>query len=191
MKKEIIILVGGSGTGKNTLADGLGKYNIPRVITTTTRKPREKEVNGIHYYFVNEGEFANLEKIEETVYAGNRYGITKLEIDKKLELNEKICIITDKQGVSNLRDIYGDMVTVVFLYVPKEEISERMMKRGDTIKNIKDRLFHYTKEDEGIPPKDADIIIENLDSEISLFSLIKMLSVSEKVLLDEGFLDVI
>lgn len=192
MKKEIIILVGGSGSGKNTLADGLGKYNIPRIITTTTRKPRAKEVQGVHYYFASEEEFSTLEKIEETVYAGNRYGITKAEIDKKLALYNKVCIITDKRGISNLRAVYGDMVTVVFIYVPKEDLKNRMIQRGDSTASIEERMTHYDNEDEGVAPKGADIIIENQDSGISLFSLLKMLNISENVSLeDEGFLDVV
>ena len=51
VKKTIIVLVGPSGSGKTSIGDVLTTHDIPRLTTTTTRKPRTGEVDGVDYYF--------------------------------------------------------------------------------------------------------------------------------------------
>lgn len=49
----LLILAGPAGSGKSTLCDRLVQAGMgfSRVVTTTTRRPREGEVNGVHYHF--------------------------------------------------------------------------------------------------------------------------------------------
>ena len=62
----MIILSSPSGAGKTTLVSLLAKLNNFEVsISHTTRKPRNSELNGKHYYFVDEFEFKRLIKNEE------------------------------------------------------------------------------------------------------------------------------
>lgn len=55
-----LVISGPSGSGKGTLTSYLLK-EAPSVFALsasyTTRKPREGEVHGVHYYFVSEEEF--------------------------------------------------------------------------------------------------------------------------------------
>src|SRR3954465_5862808 len=55
----LLILAGPAGSGKSTLCDRLvAEYpTFSRVITTTTRAPREGEINGRHYHFLTLAEF--------------------------------------------------------------------------------------------------------------------------------------
>src|SRR5580704_10023981 len=55
----LLILAGPSGSGKSTLCDRLVRADLgfSRVVTTTTRAPREGEVAGIHYIFFTPAEF--------------------------------------------------------------------------------------------------------------------------------------
>lgn len=75
--KTIIVIVGGSGSGKTTIAHQLETHGFERLITTTTRSMREGEVNHHDYHFVSKEEFKNLDKIEESEYGGNHYGIIR------------------------------------------------------------------------------------------------------------------
>jgi len=63
MKSKFIkplVLVGPSGSGKTTLYDHLKKLYPQKLVlsvSSTTRKPRNGEVNGVHYHFVTMDEF--------------------------------------------------------------------------------------------------------------------------------------
>ena len=71
--KKIIVLLGASATGKDTVAKHISeKYNIPMAISYTTRPMRSNETQGVEYYFISDDEmhekFKNGEVIEYTSY---------------------------------------------------------------------------------------------------------------------------
>ena len=65
-KGNLFVLSGPSGAGKGTLV----KRVLERVpdawlsVSDTTRSPREGEIDGVHYFFVDDAEFAHLVFIE-------------------------------------------------------------------------------------------------------------------------------
>ena len=55
-----LVVVGPSGAGKGTLIEGIKAKYIDRFgfsVSFTTRKPREGEVHGQHYFFITRDEF--------------------------------------------------------------------------------------------------------------------------------------
>ncbi|MCK5787512.1 MAG: guanylate kinase, partial [Chlamydiia bacterium] len=80
MKKTLVIISGPSGVGKTTLIDILvKKYNfIDKVVTCTTRSPRDLEQNGVDYYFLSVDTankmISNGDFIEHKTIYGNIYG---------------------------------------------------------------------------------------------------------------------
>jgi guanylate kinase len=55
-----LVLVGPSGAGKSTIVKYLQSKapdSFAFSVSSTTRKPREGEVNGVHYHFVSKDEF--------------------------------------------------------------------------------------------------------------------------------------
>lgn len=83
-----IIISGPSGVGKGTLINMLiGKY--PKILgkkaSHTTRAPREGEVHGQHYFFVNKDEFDILrdgdEFLEFNNFDGNDYGTSRKVVE--------------------------------------------------------------------------------------------------------------
>ena len=79
----LVILSGPSGSGKDTILTELTKRDMNIKVSTsmTTRKKREWEVDGIHYYFVDKDYF--MRKIDEgqvleyAQYGINYYGTPK------------------------------------------------------------------------------------------------------------------
>ena len=74
----LIILTGESGTGKSSIQEQLNsKYNVRPIVTYTTRKQRENEVDGIDYHFVSLGDFGEMcdqgKFIEVAEYSNNRW----------------------------------------------------------------------------------------------------------------------
>ena len=66
-KGAILVLSGPSGAGKSTIinqaSDSIGEFYFS--ISTTTRKPRDGERDGVDYYFVTKEEF------KEDIKTGN------------------------------------------------------------------------------------------------------------------------
>ncbi|MGO1225179.1 MAG: guanylate kinase, partial [Leuconostoc falkenbergense] len=55
---KVFVITGATGVGKTTIARYLQEtYHMPRVITHTTRKPRDCEENGGAYYFETNDSF--------------------------------------------------------------------------------------------------------------------------------------
>ena len=164
----IFALLGASGTGKTTLGGYLDEAGIEEIISYTTREPREGESEGDPYYFVDEDEFEELDKIEEVEYSGNRYAFAEEEFDKKLVENDFVYLIADRNGVEQIQELYGeDNVTVIYLVSTVEELRGRMKERGDDLDKIDERIEHAIKTDEIVGNYDiADYIIRSKDGMI-------------------------
>lgn len=97
-KKKLIIISGGSGSGKSTVERILAQDpNIVRIISTTTRSQRAGEENEKDYYFItkelfeqelNKGKF-----IQHIIYDGNYYGIHGKVIELILEKQNKHAVV--------------------------------------------------------------------------------------------------
>ena len=49
----IICILGRSGVGKDTLANVVcDELNLKKVVSRTTREPREREKDGVNYFFL-------------------------------------------------------------------------------------------------------------------------------------------
>lgn len=78
--KNIIFIVGPDQSGKTTIQNKLiEEYSARRIISSTTRQPREGEQNGIDYWFLSLEEFKSKEKVQEVKYGENYYGTTMEE----------------------------------------------------------------------------------------------------------------
>ena len=70
MKKQGILLIisGPSGSGKGTIVGQLCEKNdFALSISATTRKPREKEEHGVHFFFHTSEEFEQMKERKDLV----------------------------------------------------------------------------------------------------------------------------
>lgn len=135
----MIILCGQSAVGKTEIAKKLSmKYDITKVVTTTTRPIRKGEINDKDYHFVTKEKFLLLKNqdafIETTEYNGNYYGCTKDEV--KLDR----VVILEPNGVKNFLKLNDPSIIVIVLSAKEETRRKRMMSRGDSKEDIDRRI---------------------------------------------------
>ena len=93
---NLIIISGPSGSGKDSVIEGMAKRGLPieRVITTVTRPKRTGESEGNPYYFVSDAVFrAMMQKGELAEWAevdnGRLYGVANKELERVKNMREK------------------------------------------------------------------------------------------------------
>lgn len=148
MRGTLFLVCGASGVGKTTIYKQVLKrvLNLVKLPTATTRKPREGEVDGKDYFFMEIAEFESLivhdGLMEWAEVYGNYYGILKDEVQKKLEQGISVLLDIDIQGFDYIyREQEYDFVSI-FIMAPSMEILEsRLRGRGsETEESIAKRL---------------------------------------------------
>ena len=156
----LLILAGPAGSGKTTLCDRLVDENdhLERVVTCTTRAPREGEIDGVDYYFLSDDQFdAKVEAGEFLEWAHvhtYRYGTLKSTIETKLEEDVDLVMNIDVQGVASVQEaarsqpmIGQRLVTVFIMPASFDELKERLRVRGkDDEAEISRRIESAEKE---------------------------------------------
>jgi len=170
MHSGILVLSGPSGAGKSTIinaaADAIGEFYFS--VSTTTREPREGEVNGVDYYFVTKEEFeegiARGDFLEYATVHGNYYGTSLLPVKKALSEGKLVIFDIDVQGHKLVREAMGDIVVSAFITPPSLKVlKERLTSRGsDRMDIIQKRLENAKEEIKEISSYDFVIINDNL-----------------------------
>ena len=140
----MILLFGASASGKTEIAKVLERdYLIKKAITSTTRKMREGEKDGLSYFFYDEDSFKKrLEEgffAESTIYNGHYYGTGKDQI-----ANDK-CIVLDPKGVASFQKLNDSSIVSFYLEATIDTRRKRMKMRGDKDEEIEQRLSNDEK----------------------------------------------
>ena len=150
----VVVISGPSGVGKTTLCDNIRSAlpSVSRVVTCTTRKPRDGELDGVDYYFLGEdevlGRVENGEFLEHAVVHENHYGVLKSELRAKLAEGSDVLLNIDVQGAVTIRDaaagdpILNEALLTVFLCPASlGELEQRLRGRStDSDEIIANRL---------------------------------------------------
>jgi guanylate kinase len=151
----ILILSSPSGAGKTTLTRKLiedSALDLTLSVSVTTRKQRSSEVDGIHYRFVERGEFERMkaagELLESAEVHGNGYGTPRAPVEKVLTQGRDMLFDVDWQGASQVRERLGDDVVSIFVLPPSmRELRARLERRAeDTASSIEARFQNARKE---------------------------------------------
>lgn len=148
----LFIISGPSGAGEDSIINGLSAHiPIERVITTTTRAPRDGETNGNPYYFVSLATFRDgiarkkfVEYAEE--YNGHYYGVTTDELERVASSGKVGIWKIEYKGVITAKKLFPSIVAI-FIMAPSISVLEQRIRRRDTASEayIRERM-NYTKE---------------------------------------------
>lgn len=164
---RIVILVGRSGAGKDTVANALSQKHpeLKRAISTTSRPIRSGEENGLDYYFISREEFAKKslrgEFWDEVVYHAYKkdeledwyYGLEK---DKNNLLEENFIIACDLPRLRQLKAILGDRVVSIYIDTPVDQRRVRAMAR--------EKKFNIVEWERRV--SDENYVFQNIEKEV-------------------------
>lgn len=179
-KKNIIIIEGPSGVGKDTIIDTLiERYptRFGRPINATTRAMRENESQGHPYLFISEEEFRNLRKsgeiFEETIRHGSYRGMRKSSFNQIIDSGRIALRDCDRFGLEALKKEYPDNVIGIFLTCDKEDIRQRLIHRGEPEDSMRVRLEDFDKCI--LNAHYFDYVVENKDLEKTISRILEII----------------
>lgn len=175
----LLVLSGPTGSGKTTLCDRLvaAHPGIERIVTCTTRPPREGEQNGVDYHFLSNAEFddalAAEEFLEWAQVHGARYGTKKTAVFGRLARGIDLVVNIDVQGARAYRQAFANhpslrdrLVSVFVLPRNMETIFDRILTRGkETKEQMERRMKTAVHEIEQWPHYDYCILSDSKEAD--------------------------
>lgn len=194
---SILVVSGPSGSGKTSLAKKvLGIIpNCYFSISTTTRKPRENEQNGVDYFFISKDEFLseidNGGFLEWAEVHGNFYGTAFKPIEKSLEEGKIVVLDIDVQGHKTIREKFPKLVTSVFVTTKNMKVlKDRLSNRNtETSEILEQRVINAISEMRSIGEYDYFFINDDFEESLKALTAIAVASRYKQSLTDnEAFI---
>lgn len=135
-KGMLLVISGPSGTGKGTLCEKLLRSDpsISFSVSCTTRKPREGEVDGVHYHFISGKRYDALLRedafLEHATVHGHRYGTLKSQVEEGIEEGRNMLLDIDPQGALSVMEKKPDAVSIFILPPSYAALRQRLKTRN-------------------------------------------------------------
>ncbi|MCB9528746.1 MAG: guanylate kinase [bacterium] len=170
----LLMLAAVSGTGKSTIARMLldRQPGLRLSVSHTTRKPREGEIDGVHYHFTAPEAFKGLVAdggfAEWAEYVGHRYGTARTTIDAARAAGHDLLFDIEVQGAGQLKGAYPQAIGVFLLPPSWDALADRLRRRGtDDDATIERRLTRGREELAGAAWFDHLVINDDLERAVA------------------------
>jgi guanylate kinase len=175
---SILAISGPAAVGKTTICERLVQEfgnTLSRLVTATTRAPRDGEKDGLDYFFLKKSEFemklSQGQFLEHENIHGYKYGILKGSILFAQKKGLDILLNVDVNGSANLRkfcqetlELNGCLKTIFIRPKSLEDLKKRMTQRAsESVDQAQLRLDNAKAEMER--QNEFDYIIESADKE--------------------------
>ncbi|MBL4772783.1 MAG: guanylate kinase [Alcanivoracaceae bacterium] len=172
----LFIVSAPSGTGKTSLVNALVRdtNHLKLSISSTTRIPRPREIDGYHYHFIEEKKFKQKitagDFLEYAEVFGNHYGTSQETVDKMLHEGHDVVLEIDWQGAQLIKKRRPDAISIFILPPSIKALRDRLENRGQDsteiintrMKKSMNEISHYGE---------ADYLVINDDFEDALKGL--------------------
>ena len=165
----LIVISGPSGVGKDTVLHMMqerGQYPFHFVVTMTTRKMREGEVDGVDYFFVSHDEFAEMiendELFEYAIVYNDYKGNSKKQVRNALASGKDVIMRLDIQGAATVKKAVPEAILIFLTTEDEDELVNRLKARKtETPEGLKLRIA--TARQELKHAEKFDYIVQNKD----------------------------
>jgi guanylate kinase len=167
----MLVLSSPSGAGKSTIARHLLETDpqLNLSVSVTTRPRRASEIDGVHYHFLTEREFARMrdndELLEWAQVHGNFYGTPREAAERAMAEGRDMLFDIDWQGALQLQEkMEADVVSIFILPPSMEELRQRLNRRAeDKPEVIEQRLRNARAEIEHWREYDYCVVNDDLE----------------------------
>jgi len=175
-KGTLFVISAASGAGKTSLVKSVLQHvsDIEVSVSHTTRAPREGEVDGVDYHFVDKEAFQTMvddgEFFESATVFGNMYGTSRQHIEEQLLKGKDVILEIDWQGAQQIRQLINDCRTIYVVPPSVAALRERLTSRGQDDESVINQrmqeaiseMSHYVEFDYLIINDDFDEARDNL-----------------------------
>jgi len=149
---RLTVLAGPTAVGKGTVSAYIREHypDVLFSVSATTRAPRPGEVDGVHYFFVDDAEFDRMVEAGEllewaVVHNRSRYGTPRRPVEEALAAGRSVLLEIDLQGARQVRASAPDSL-LVFLAPPSwDELVRRLIGRGTEAPEEQQRRLETAK----------------------------------------------
>lgn len=180
-KGKLFVISGPSGAGKSTVVAKAiaARDDVCFSVSVTTRDPRNGEIDGKDYYFIDEVRFdemvRNDELLEHAEYVGCHYGTPRAFVEQRLNEGKNVLLDIEVQGALKVHNKMPEAVMAFVIPPSLAELERRLRSRGtDCEEKIEARLHRAREEyaaatfyDYIIINDDADVAANELSSIIT------------------------
>ncbi|MFA0889020.1 MAG: guanylate kinase [Synergistales bacterium] len=139
---RLFILSGPSGVGKGTIRTRLFEKVAGLVysISCTTRRPREGEIDGVQYRFLDDTTFDSYVSenhfLEWARVHDHRYGTLREDVEAQLYAGNPVVLEIDVQGALQVKEKMPESVMIFILPPSLRELEKRLFGRGTEEKEM-------------------------------------------------------
>lgn len=154
----MLIILGKTASGKNTIVNELAKnYGFKQLVTYTTRPKRKGEIEGVTYHYISLEEFKKKDRegfFAESSYfcpaSGGEWAYgTSLEDFKKAD--DKTVLITNPRGYYSLLSNIGlGHACSIYIMAKEDILLDRLEERGDSFLEAQRRIVSDREDFEDI-----------------------------------------
>lgn len=165
---RLVVIAGPTAVGKGTLVKAL-REREPSVwvsVSATTRAPRPGEIDGVHYFFVDDAEFDRLVESHEllewaTVHGKHRYGTPRGPVEERLALGIPSILEIDLQGARQVRQTMPQAL-FVFVEPPSwDELVRRLEGRGTEDEHQRAQRLETAREELAAAAEFDEIVVND------------------------------
>ena len=160
----MILLIGKTASGKDTILNEIVKLGYKKIVTYTTRPIRPGEIDGVNYHYVEKDDFVEgvnngffAETTSYKVATGKTwyYGSAIEDYDK-----DKVMIV-NPDGIKQISKIKSLNPVVFYIKANEDVIRQRLDKRGDNREEAERRIEADDKDFLGIEKCVNHIVYNN------------------------------
>lgn len=176
-----VVVAGPSGVGKTSMCQGVlrADSSIRRCVTTTTRPPRDDEIQGVARHFVTVAQFEAMQTrgdfIESAEVHGHLYGATFDAVAKAMSGGQVMLMDVDVQGVAEWKKVLGNRCVTVFVVPPSLDVLAKRLNARQSESTSAFRLRMENAVSELVHAKNSDYVVVNDKLEQAIADLLAII----------------
>lgn len=142
----LLVLTGPTGSGKDTVIDGLKENNpeIVKLTTTSTRAMRPDESEGSPYHFISREKFEHMiaqdDFFEWVEFRGELYGTQKIDLTSAINSGKDVIWKIEMKGIKNIKEkIKREIPRSVFVFLTADTVTTLKKRVEEAPGGTKDR----------------------------------------------------